>query len=404
MNRNVKLIENLFIHKILIIKFVVKELQSAKFYAMFLISVTLVGVLILSPAFSSLINSVVIGSNGRIAGQQAYVTAMSGSAEDIQAAVDEVDAAGGGNVYIPEGVWDFVPVGTSWSSSNGVRIPSGVNVFGATTERTSGLPEPTYGMSPNDQVVEWKTVLRVPWYFTTVEQYPAFFYVMGDSVRISDIHLQNYKPPNPDNLQRLVGIWLAGCSNFRVDHCFFDDLAGKGVWADRLCHGVIDHNYAVNTVGYCKNGYNAPYVLGYGFFSKPRDNLPGWDDYPLTDFIGQHTSRSVFIEDNYISRWRHSCLTDEGGHMIIRHNTLHSCHGYGDIDCHQYWGKCMEIYNNDFINCLGADPQTEACRLKSGGGTVFNNRIDGTYHDGLANCNWDAGPDTPQWYVWDNDV
>ncbi|MEA2066092.1 MAG: hypothetical protein U9O65_03190, partial [Thermotogota bacterium] len=66
MNRSMKPFQNLFTHKILMIKSAVKELQSAKFCAILLVSVVLAGIFSLSPAISSLMNDVIITSTGRI--------------------------------------------------------------------------------------------------------------------------------------------------------------------------------------------------------------------------------------------------------------------------------------------------------------------------------------------------
>jgi hypothetical protein len=405
MNNTIRLFETFFTNEVLIVKSVGKNLRSAKLYAILLASVMLVVIISLSPAISSLTSSFVIGNDGRIkeAGEQQYVLADSGSMVDIQAAVDEAADMGGGDVYIPEGVWDFVPIGTSWTSSNGVRIPAGVNVFGAPTERTSGLPEPTYGMSPNDQVVEWKTVLRIPWDMVGEEnpQYPAFFYVMGNGdptkpTQISDIKFSTYRDVDTSCRTKVRGVWLSRVVDFRVDHCSFSNLAGGAVWAEYICSGVIDHCRSVNTFGNAKP-YGDIDALDYGFFSKPRSSTSA----PLTDFLGKYGSRSVYIEDNYISRWRHCCLTDEGGHMIVRHNTFNLCLGYGDLDLHPNWGRCMEIYNNEFTNCLGSDPQRQVGRMHSGGGVVFGNHVDDSYSDGVLELAQEAGV-TPEWYFWDN--
>ena len=64
--------------------------------------------------------------------QALNVTATNGSAVGIQEAVDQVAAAGYGNVFIPEGTFNFVEVGEPWTT---VTIPAGVNIFGAPTER-----------------------------------------------------------------------------------------------------------------------------------------------------------------------------------------------------------------------------------------------------------------------------
>ena len=57
----------LLTHELQIIKLTVKRLRNTKFYAVFLISVMLVGIFSLYPAISSLMNDVIIRSTGRIA-------------------------------------------------------------------------------------------------------------------------------------------------------------------------------------------------------------------------------------------------------------------------------------------------------------------------------------------------
>lgn len=67
MNSNRKQVRNPFIDRIRIIELAVKELPSAKLYAILLLSIMLVGIFSLSTAISTLIKDVVISSNGRIA-------------------------------------------------------------------------------------------------------------------------------------------------------------------------------------------------------------------------------------------------------------------------------------------------------------------------------------------------
>ena len=67
MNKSIRPARYLFTYKMSMIKMVVKELQSAKIYAILLVSVMLVGALSLSLAISSLMNDVIIRSSGRIA-------------------------------------------------------------------------------------------------------------------------------------------------------------------------------------------------------------------------------------------------------------------------------------------------------------------------------------------------
>jgi len=67
MNRSMKPFQNLFTHKISVIKLAVKGMQSAKFYAIVLVLVMLAGIFSLSPAISSLMKNVMIRSTGSIA-------------------------------------------------------------------------------------------------------------------------------------------------------------------------------------------------------------------------------------------------------------------------------------------------------------------------------------------------
>jgi len=132
-------------------------------YAKKIITIALfMAVLLTTPVMSVLMDTAVIRTEGSIR-DVIGVTAQSGYWQDIQAAVNQVVANGGiGNVYIPEGTFDFVNVGESWTGAR-VVIPAGVSIFGEPNQRTSGLSYDGVGQNPNDQVVQWKTVLRLPW-------------------------------------------------------------------------------------------------------------------------------------------------------------------------------------------------------------------------------------------------
>jgi hypothetical protein len=367
-------------HELQIVKRTAKGLQNAKLYAMGLVSVMLAGVLILSPVFSLLMSTlVVLPSTGQISTTD--IIAASGSAEDIQAAVDWVAGSGNGigNVFIPEGTFNFVEVGEPWMT---VEIPAGVNLFGAPTERTSGYSEPDRGWSPNDQVVEWKTKLVMP--FDAAPAGPPaqswFFVIHGgaSSVRISDIMLDGYRSIDPNNRNWHGGIALDGdLLDFRIDHCFFKHCTGGGFYisAEANCHcrGVVDHCKIINTVWYVTTNW-LQCSVGYGITFRAIGSTR-WDEN-ISNIQGHYTDYTLFIEDCYLTGWRHSVASNDGVHYVYRHNTIEGDAGFGSIDAHgtyDYVGtRAIEVYSNDFLDC-SPESTTVAVNHRGGAGVYFNN-------------------------------
>ncbi|MEM2145830.1 MAG: hypothetical protein QW279_10745, partial [Candidatus Jordarchaeaceae archaeon] len=214
-------------------------------------------IIITCTANAQLTSTTIIHSTGQIITNRVW--AKSGYWRDIQAAIDAVAAAGGGEVYIPEGTWNFVNVGESWTGAR-VTIPVGVSVFGAPTERDA-----------NGQVIEWKTVLVMPW-DVPGDWYniPIWFKISGNSnpnkrSRFSDIKLVGYRSLNPQSTTVHIGVEIEYVMNFRVDHCCFEHTCGGGVSTWGLaCNGVIDHCKVYNIYGYddLANGLNSN--VGYG--------------------------------------------------------------------------------------------------------------------------------------------
>ena len=428
MNRNMRPIRNLFTHKILMVKLAVKELRSAKFYAILLVSVMLAGIFSLSPAISLLMNDVIIRSTGRIASTN-VVTANSGSARDIQAAVDEVVAAGGiGSVYIPEGTFNFVEIGEPWQT---VNIPAGVNIFGAPTERTSRLPIPPRGMNPNDQVIEWKTILVMPYEAPHLDEW---FYVQGSGdpnvgFRFSDIKLIGWRYFDSSSTTGYYGIFIDEVQNFRVDHCHFQDMAESAIWAGDAggtgshtytrakINGVIDHCRLVNTLGDIGMVYENR-DLGYGVGLR-RWACDLWDD--LEDVIGKYTDHTVFIEDSYFSKWRHGVCSNDGFHYVFRHNIVEGDYGQrGSIDSHgsradadhplAVGTRAVEVYDNVFKDPDPLYATPYALNHRGGSGIIFNNTLQN--YDALLHLDdgYDWGNELLEYcriwdtYIWDNDL
>jgi len=332
----------------------------------------------ISPIGRGTLSSVltIIQSSGTIGGSQ--VAATSGSARDIQDAVNIAAAQGIGRVVIPEGIFDFVSVGESWMT---VNVPDGVSIFGAPTERTSGLPVPAQGMNPNNQVVTWRTILRMP--FEAPED-AIWFNVRGDNVRVSDIKMVGYREINPNSARRYRGFDIRNSANFRIDHVYLRNICGRGVLAVNA-NGVVDHSKLVNDP-FDVYAPSSSCTVWYAVSISGDD----WTwEYNIANLLGHYTPYTVFIEDNYFEGWRHTTTANRGGHFVYRYNTERK-HGYGTVDGHggkdpADWlsTRAMEVYNNDFGDVATFTESHHVgtaqmgVQLRGGGGVFFNNIVDG---------------------------
>jgi len=389
--------------------------------------VAIAGILSPSLVSSLVVQNIVIRSTGQIL--TSNVMARSGSVADIQAAVNLAAAAGGGSVYIPAGAFNFVEVGQPWVT---VNVPAGVSIFGAKTQRDA-----------EDQVVEWKTTLVMPYEVPTSgpNDTPAWFAVQLDesntnkTFRFSDIKLVGWRFFNHSSTTMYCGLkiylcpWgtylVKGMQNIRVDHCDFQDMAGcavdfqptTAIHNRRVISGVIDHNRMVNSYGNPATMDYEHRTLGYGI-AAGRWACDIWD-YNLSNVIGQYTNYTVFIEDNYFSKWRHCVASNDGVHYVFRHNVVDGDYGTGSIDAHGSYAdanfpyavgtRAIEVYDNIFENpdtTWGAG--TWAINLRGGSGIVFNNTLVGYY--ALMDITNDVGNYAPycpqchlnQTYIWNN--
>lgn len=368
---------------------------------------------------AQLTNNATIHNTGYISTTKIW--AKSGYWRDIQDAVDVVANTGGGNVYIPAGTWNFVNVGENWSGAR-VVVPAGVNIFGAPTERTSGLPYDGVGQNPNDQVVEWKTVLVIPWDVpSTWSGLNAMFKLTGGistntkSCRVSDIKFVGYRYFNSSSRGVPLGIHIENIPNYRIDHCYFLDISGGAVqeplWYHLHSYGVIDHCYIVNTYGVVVANFD-DCTVGYGV-GLQRAFGDYWDDN-ITNVLGCYTNYTTFIEDCYFSKWRHCVAANNGKHYVFRHNTIENDFGFGSLDAHG-WGvygeggkvievgtRAVEIYGNIIVN---ATQNVWATFIRGGAGVAFNNTVGGgtyVYFISFAQESQVPKCQINDWYIWNN--
>lgn len=375
-----------------------RKLQNTEFFTLLLFLVMLAGTVSLSPAVSSLMNSAIIRSTGEIS--ITNITASSGSAKDIQAAVDWVAAhVGMGNVHIPEGAFNFVEVGEPWMT---VNIPAGVNIFGAPTERDD-----------NDQVVEWKTVLVMPSDVPGNETIgvPAWFKITGTGdpnkpSRFSDIKLVGYRSINPESTSMHIAISVDTVIDFRIDHCYLEHTTAgidcsSGYQKLAKIRGVIDHCYLVNTYGVPDPYENR--TIGYGVHVLLDWHENVWE--PIDEVLGHYNDYTVFIEDCYFEKWRHCVCANNGGHYVFRHNTIQYDFGFGSLDLHEKRtetsARAAEIYENQFLYPSSRYGKI-AIKWRGGSGVAFNNTVVG-YSTFAYLFEYDQGMYNPNdIWVWGN--
>ncbi|MHA1834907.1 MAG: hypothetical protein ACTSV7_13095, partial [Candidatus Baldrarchaeia archaeon] len=378
---------------------------NCKIFRALLILTVLTGIVALS--FANHAADDIIHNTGRIVTE---IVAESGSADDIQEAVDLAASLGVGIVRIPEGTFNFVEVGEPWKT---VVVPSGISIFGAPTERLSGIPYDGLGMNPNGQVVEWRTVLVMPY---DVPSGATWFEVVGDSnpnvpFRFSDIKLVGYRSFNPNSTTKHNGLVINKVINFRVDHCCFEHICGKAIYVrGHYCCGVIDHCILDNPVG-TTGLMPEDSTVGYGVQvarAYPEAETEWEED--LTQILGKYLNYTVFIEDCYFTKWRSGIASNRGGFYVVRHCTFEHTVARGEVDIHEAWesmkpnvaGRGTECYNNIFRNPDAHEGWDGALELWAGGGVVFNNYVAdyGNFMWIGSGGGWDPSRFSPEYYIW----
>ncbi len=273
-------------------------------------------------------------------------------------------------------------------------------------------------------------------------QLPWFKYVINENVqentfRFSDIKLVGWRYYDHSSTTMYTGVAVsssykdyptAGLKDFRVDHCNFQDMAGSGIWLSgdgehnrRIFCGVIDHNRFDNSYGDPGFMNYDQRTLGYGIGMR-RWPCDVWE--PTQNVWGHYTNYTIVIEDNYFSKWRHATCTNDGIHQIVRYNTFDGNYGHGTVDGHgsyrdtedggKRWyavgTRCMEVYNNRFLNYDNRWNIPWVVNIRGGSALVYNNYLDGSYqylldlnndwgnYDELAYCAIN------QTYIWNNQL
>ena len=388
-------------------------------YVLFMLVTAVSVILICSPAISLLFQNVFIQFNGTI-GSLSSVTALSGEPEELQAAIDIVNAAGGGTVYIPAGTFHW----------NGETVQSygGVNIIGAS-------PAGCMGHESNWQSYIATTILHNDAVGTLSYNVPNMLNVDGSNgkpFRISGIQFEA-TPPEPvgDNEWQQSGcaIDLSQGKNFRLDHCTFINFAGIAVrnraWGSvgTFSYGLIDHCVIdvayKDTEGSWQGGYG--WVTAGNMFTDKNNFVAGAQLY-----AGKYEAipdvALTIVEDCHASRCRHAIDGADGAVIAVRYSLFDNPAAYltqsnniGDICAHGGgWGTMcttvlLEAYNNVITG--KANFGTTAIRIRGGSGLFYNNDFNPPDN---GNPSWaqafvmlDADSSVPEFqvkqtYIWDN--
>jgi hypothetical protein len=392
----------------------------AKSCAICLLSIMISAVFIGAPAFSSLTQNVVIQSTGIIVGSS-EVNATSGSPADIQAAVNAVDYAGGGTVYIP--------AGTFYWTGETVTIPGGVNIVGAS-------PAGCMDHENNWQSYSATTILHNDAVPTSSYNVPTMFYVDGKNgkpTRISGIQFEATGPATASaewEAQTNSAIHLLQCKNYRIDHCTFINFISTTILASAYsptagasAYGLVDHCVIDLPYKLVAEPTGTGWQAGYGcdVLGNMRSNLNNWvDDVSL--FAGKYEAipdvSLMIVEDCHFSRCRHAIDGANGGVSVPRFclfdepaSYLNAPNNIGEVCSHGGgWDtmtavELLEAYNNTIIGKLGIGDQ--GIRIRGGHAIVYNNDYSAPRNEGWASRMVILDSDSPdyeitQTYIWDN--
>jgi len=360
--------------------------RAIHYYLFFLMLIVFIGIYIVYPTYSLLTDDVTIQSTGQIS--ILNINAQGGSVEDIQAAVDLIIAQGGiGNVYIPEGIFNFTITSEKVA---GVVIPGGINIIGAGKN---------------------KTILRenvAPPSFAPMFQIDG---LNGYKTRISGISFIGY-PVSSENESWTVGLNIYQASDYRVDHCSFINFTSKAIYAGNPApygdnRGVIDHcdfdnpyKDDPNVIGADISGRK---LWGYGVIITGR--ITGALD-TIEELLGHYDNLHdiVYVEDCNFTRTRHNIDQNQEAFYVLRFSNVSEPRPehFSQVETHPS-GIGMEIYNNTIRGCEYTWPEpydptrweSKGVGMRDGGGVIYHNEfIDQKHAIYLSSCT--------DLFIWDN--
>lgn len=310
--------------------------------------------------------------------------ANSGSAADIQAAVNTVFNAGGGNVYLPSSLpqpdkrWH-------WNGQTLV-VPCGVSLFAPSFAGCMGHDFGFQQYVPsfiihNDILNNRNTPDMIVLDGTGGKN--------GQS-RISGIQTEIGDPlssADESTSSGATGWRIKEAKNFRIDHCNIFNFsfmqmevqAAPSPYQNDKGHsafGLVDH--CVFDAPYKDNGKNWGVAYGLDAMGNMQPKLNNWNP-GVQKYAGKYQAfpdvALVYAEDCTFRRMRHALDNANGGMIVPRYCLFdhiadeirldgggNSLFNTGEVCQHPYWagglypGLMVESYNNVFTNIGGDAP------------------------------------------------
>ena len=265
----------------------------------------------------------------------AAMQARPGTDEDIRLLIQDAGAAG--VVEIPAGCWEI---------TSAITIPDGTHVVGA------GMGETILYRNPARSGGMALPIFRVR---GQTEQ---------GRTRISGIAFVGVRDAQDKGED--YGVTLLNCTDYRVDHCYFEGFGLAAVEVSGQSRGVVDHCVFVDNFKQSINN------LGYGVA------VYGANEWPAAPQLG--TLEASYVEDCVLLGSRHAIASSAGAHYVFRHNVVQANVVAHAVDAHGMgWGnprgtRAVEIYANLIEKPVD---KWAGVVIRGGGGVVFDNTIKG---------------------------
>jgi hypothetical protein len=196
-----------------------------------------------------------------------------------------------------------------------------------------------------------------------------------------------------------VGVEIDDAEDFRIDHCYFAQLAFAGVGTHGTSRGVVDHStfYSVYKPGVTVVGGCGVVVYGTSALSGAPLGLASPGQMPP----------ATVVEDSRFSLCRHAIASTNGGRYVFRHNVVTdlvsgAITAEGPEPGASVGAEWVDVHENLVQQTEHRAPYYDgsAVRVRAGQGAIWGNLFRG-YRTGVDLAQATDQPCGPV-YVWGN--